>query len=248
MKGFLAALMMFTRLPLWRFVQVDKKYFSEAITYWPLVGFVTGITTAGVLWLASLVMPILPACVLAIIARILLTGAMHEDGLADFLDGFGGGTTKEKILAIMKDSHIGCYGTIGLVLYFLLYTSFLYALDVSDALPIIVAADVFSKFCAATMINTLSYVRKEDECKTGVLYSKVKFPVIMVIALITSLPFWYAGDLMLLFSLILPIITAFMLRGYLKSKIGGYTGDCCGACVLIIEQAFYLGAVIIYCL
>ena len=107
MRSLLAAIMMFTRLPLWRIVNVDKRYFMDVIKYWPLVGFMTGATTGGVLWLSAQIVPLEVACILAIIARILLTGALHEDGLADFFDGFGGGTSKEKILAIMTDSHIG---------------------------------------------------------------------------------------------------------------------------------------------
>ena len=107
MRSLLAAIMMFTRLPLWRIVNVDKRYFTDVIKYWPLVGFLTGTATGGVLWVAAQVVPLEVACILAIIARVLLTGALHEDGLADFFDGFGGGTSKDKILAIMKDSHIG---------------------------------------------------------------------------------------------------------------------------------------------
>ena len=79
--------MMLTRLPLWRVVSIDKRYFTDVLMYWPLVGYLTGCVTALTLWGASLVMPWLPACVLAVTARLLFTGAMHEDGLADFLDG-----------------------------------------------------------------------------------------------------------------------------------------------------------------
>ena len=61
------------------------------------------------------------AILLAIIARLLLTGALHEDGLADFFDGMGGGTSRERILQIMKDSHIGTYGVLGLIMYFLFF-------------------------------------------------------------------------------------------------------------------------------
>ena len=125
MKSFLAAVMMFTRIPLWRIVQVDKKHYTGILLYWPVVGFLTGLTTWGVLRLTTPYVPALVACVLAVIARILLTGALPEDGFGDFCDGFGGGHGKESILRIMKDSHIGGYGVMGLILYFLLYVSLL---------------------------------------------------------------------------------------------------------------------------
>lgn len=247
LKGYLAALMTLTRLPLWRIVRIDKKYFTDTLKYWPWVGYVTGFTTLGVLWFASLIMPPLPACVLAVISRLFLTGAMHEDGLADFLDGFGGGTTKEKILEIMKDSHIGCYGVIGLTSYFFLYISFLYTFDVPTALPLILAADVFSKLCASTAINTLTYVRKEEESKTRLIYKKNRLGEMLGIALFSFLPLCFLPEKIFLGAVLPAILTATVLRFYLKKKIGGYTGDCCGATVLLTELAFYLGCVVLYC-
>ncbi|WP_294140468.1 adenosylcobinamide-GDP ribazoletransferase [uncultured Sanguibacteroides sp.] len=247
MKGLLAAVMMFTRLPLWRWINVDKRYFEEAIRYWPLVGFLTGFITAVTLWLASFVLPVGIACILAIIARVLLTGALHEDGLADFFDGFGGGTSKERILAIMKDSHIGCYGTIGLILYFLLYYSLLSAIGESGVespvlFAIILSADCFSKFCAALMTNTLSYVRKVEESKIRLLYNKVKFFIFAGVGFLVLIPFFFL-DGYLWCAAFPALVMACGLRFFLQHKIGGYTGDCCGASVLLIEQVFYLTVV-----
>ena len=247
MRSLLAAIMMFTRLPLWRIVNVDKRYFTDVIKYWPIVGFLTGATTGGVLWVAAQFVPLELACVLAIIARILLTGALHEDGLADFFDGFGGGTSKEKILAIMKDSHIGCYGTIGLVLYFMLYYSLLSSFDPAMVFPIVIAADCFSKLCTAVMINTLPYARKEEESKIKLDYSKVRTLIFVLVGVITLVPFFFLKDASFCFAMIPAVVTAIGLRFFLKLKIGGYTGDCCGASVLIIEQVFYLSVLVIWC-
>lgn len=240
--------MMFTRLPLWRIITIDRKYYTQAIAYWPVTGYVTGFTTAAVLWLASGFMPILPACALAVIARLLLTGALHEDGLADFIDGFGGGTTKERTLAIMKDSHMGCYGTIGLIAYFILYVSLLSSFDADDTFFIILAADCFSKLCAAVMTNSLPYVRKEEESKVSLLYNKISLPQFLLTGCISLLPFVFLKDMLMPAAIIPAILATIGMRWYLRKKINGYTGDCCGASVLIIEQAFYIGAIIIYCL
>lgn len=226
---------------------MDKRYFTDVIKYWPIVGFLTGATTGGVLWVAAQFVPLEVACVLAIIARILLTGALHEDGLADFFDGFGGGTSKEKILAIMKDSHIGCYGTIGLVLYFMLYYSLLSSFDPAMVFPIVIAADCFSKLCTAVMINTLPYARKEEESKIKLVYSKVRTLIFVLVGVITLVPFFFLKDASFCFAMIPAVVTAIGLRFFLKLKIGGYTGDCCGASVLIIEQVFYLSVLVIWC-
>ncbi len=109
MKSFLAAVMMFTRIPLWRIVQVDKKHYTGILLYWPVVGFLTGLTTWGVLRLTTPYVPALVACVLAVIARILLTGALHEDGFGDFCDGFGGGHGKESILRTAASISMNMY-------------------------------------------------------------------------------------------------------------------------------------------
>ena len=110
-----ASLMFFTRLPFWRIRQVDAECFKHVVDYWPFVGWLTGGTAALVFWLVSGILPVTTAALAAIGTRLWLTGALHEDGLADFCDGFGGGTTRERTLAIMKDSHIGTYGVLGLV-------------------------------------------------------------------------------------------------------------------------------------
>ena len=116
----LAAFIFFTRLPFWKIREVPAECFKHVVPYWPLTGWLTGGIMAGTLWLTGQILPVSLAWIIAIIARLLVTGCLHEDGLADFLDGFGGGTTRERTLAIMKDSHIGSYGVIGLIFYFLL--------------------------------------------------------------------------------------------------------------------------------
>ena len=181
---------------------------------------------------------------MAVAARLLLTGALHEDGLADFFDGFGGGQDKNGILKIMKDSHIGSYGTIGLIVYFLLYVSLLSSFY-SLALPgVIIGADVLSKLCTAIMINSLPYARPEEESKVKVLYRKIHFYEFGIVGVICIAALWFLSTPFLALIPALAVILA--LRGYFKYKIGGYTGDCCGATVLLAEQFFYIGATIVY--
>jgi len=245
-KGLLAALMMFTRLPLWRVAKVDRKYYTGILLYWPVVGFLTGITTWGVTCLAALFMPVFPACVLGVCARLLLTGALHEDGLADFFDGFGGGHDREGILRIMKDSHIGSYGTLGLIAYFLLYVSLLTSLPLLTVTGpgIVIGADVFSKLVTAVMINSLPYARTEADSKVKLLYRRIR-PVEFMLMAVFCLGL--LGLLAAPFAAMVPaLLTVGGLRIYFSRKIGGYTGDCCGAAVLLTEQAFYLGAVVFF--
>ena len=240
----LAAFIFFTRLPFWRIKEVPAKYFKRIVPYWPLTGWLTGSITVGVLWIAAQILPISIAWVLAILSRLLITGCLHEDGLADFFDGFGGGHDKAGILRIMKDSHIGSYGTIGLILYFILYVSLLSSFY-SLALPgVIIGADVLSKLCTAVMINTLPYARTEEESKVKVLYRKIRLCEFVLVALPCLTALWLMSTPFLALIPTLLILTG--LRWYFKRKIGGYTGDCCGASVLLAEQFFYIGATIVY--
>ena len=106
-----ASFVFFTRLPFWRIYQPKKEAYKTVVEHWPLTGWLTGCMMAAVIWFGSMVMPYPIVIILAILTRLLITGALHEDGLADFIDGFGGGgSDRQRILDIMKDSHIGTYG------------------------------------------------------------------------------------------------------------------------------------------
>ena len=117
----IAALSFFTRLPFWRLANVPKEYYEKVVPLWPIAGWVTSACMSIAFLFSILVLGFMPytSIIIAIITRILITGALHEDGFADFCDGFGGGTSRERTLEIMKDSHIGTYGVLGLIMYFL---------------------------------------------------------------------------------------------------------------------------------
>lgn len=241
----LAALIFFTRLPFWRLRKVPAQCFKHVVPYWPFAGWLTGGIMAGILWLTAQVLPFPVAVLLALISRLLATGALHEDGLADFFDGFGGGTSRERILAIMKDSHIGSYGVIGLILYFLLSWTLLASLPLPLACIILLTGDAWSKFTSSQLINCLPYARKEEESKAKVVYDRMSAGEFLfgfvcgALPLVLFLPmrFWMAA--------VCPLIALILLVVLMKRKLQGYTGDCCGATFLLSELSFYLGAVIL---
>ena len=137
LKLFLLALSFYTRLP--HPQTLDYKQLPQAAVYLPLIGWLVGGICALVFYLADLLWPQTTAVILALIAGILLTGALHEDGFADVCDGFGGGMDKQRILEIMKDSHIGVYGFLGLLLMLLLKISVLSAMPAA-AVPLVLLA------------------------------------------------------------------------------------------------------------
>lgn len=239
----LAAFIFFTRLPFWRVKEVPSECFKHVVPYWPWVGWLTGSVMAMVLALGSLVMPVSLAWIWAIVTRLLITGALHEDGLADFFDGFGGGTTRERTLAIMKDSHIGTYGVIGLIIYFLLMLE-LRHLPVSMLCTLILCGDCWGKLCASQLINFLPYARKEEDSKAKVIYNRMSSKELFICIMGGTLPLWLL-PLSLWGTLVAPCLVLAFLILLMKRRLQGYTGDCCGATFLMCEMAFYLSALIL---
>ena len=239
MDRILATLMFFTRLPFWRIKQVDAEHFKHVVPFWPLAGWLTGSIMVCVLWLAGQFMPISMAWMVAIVTRLLLTGCLHEDGLADFCDGMGGGATRDRILMIMKDSHIGTYGVIGLIIYFLLLTQ-MSALPLELLCGVVFAGDCWSKFVSSHIINILPYARKEEDAKNKTIYQRMSAIEAFIGALLGTIPavvflpktFWPA--------LLAPVVVFILLVWLMKRRIQGYTGDCCGALFLISELSYLL--------
>ncbi|MBQ7742526.1 MAG: adenosylcobinamide-GDP ribazoletransferase [Bacteroidaceae bacterium] len=169
----LAAFIFFTRLPFWRLRQPPKECYVSVVEYWPLTGWLTGGLMAATLWLGSQFLPYIVAVVLAVATRMLLTGALHEDGLADFFDGFGGGgRDRNRILAIMKDSHIGTYGVLALVVYVLLLIAVLASLPLMVAVFAIIVGDPLAKMLAAQLVTLMPYARSQEEAKNKTVYRR----------------------------------------------------------------------------
>ena len=240
----LAALIFFTRLPFWRLRQPPKACYSTVVEHWPLAGWLTGGMMAVVLWAGSQVVAYPVAVVLAIVARLLMTGALHEDGLADFLDGFGGGgNDRQRILDIMKDSHIGTYGVLGLVCYMLLLTSCLCALPPDVAALTVFAADPFSKMLASQLISMMPYARREEEAKARTVYRKISVKAGVSLALQGLLPMsllLWLTDVSWEAVVFLPALVMYFLYLLIWRRLHGYTGDCCGAVCLLTELSVYL--------
>ena len=176
----------------------------------------------------------------------MITGCLHEDGLADFFDGFGGGSDKQKILSIMKDSHIGTYGVVGLVFYFLMLYTLLSSLPLDLAGCAILAADPFAKGVSSMIINRLPYARKEEDSKAKVVYSRMTPGEYLFSVVCGMFPLVWLPEIHYLWATFPVLLCWYFLTSFMKKKIGGYTGDCCGALTLLCELSFYMGIVLVY--
>ena len=143
----------------------------------------------------------------------------------------------------MKDSHIGTYGVLGLILYLALLAGALLSLEPRTAALVILAADPYAKMVAAQLILMMPYARKEEEAKAKTVYRKFDVVTGISLAIQGLLPMgvflWLTGISweMVIF---LPCLVMYFLYLLMWRKIHGYTGDCCGATFLLVELAVYL--------
>lgn len=200
---------------------------------------------AASLWLAAQIFPYSIAVIIAILSRVLITGALHEDGLADFLDGFGGGNSKERILEIMKDSHIGTYGVIGLIFYFIVLYSCLSELSLPFACLTILMADPLCKYISSQITLFLPYARTAESSKSKTVYKQMSIKTFVISVVFGLSPLFLVPNNKFLGAIIFPVMLFLLLILFLKKKLQGYTGDCCGATFLMCELSFYLGVIII---
>ena len=234
-----ASFIFFTRLPFWRLHEPPQACYKTVVEHWPLVGWLTGGVMAAILYFGSMVMPYLVAVIVAVVVRMLVTGALHEDGLADFLDGFGGGgRDRQRILDIMKDSRIGTYGVLGLVCYELLLGATLFSLTPEMAALMILAADPFSKMVTSQLVMMLPYARKEKDAKSKTVYRKMDWKAGVSLAIQGLLPmtgFLFLTRLPWTMIIFLPCLVMYFLYLLIRQRLQGYTGDCCGAVCLLVE-------------
>ncbi|HBX44495.1 adenosylcobinamide-GDP ribazoletransferase [Limibacterium fermenti] len=235
---FFHALMFYSRIPAGK-IDYSEENLTKAFRYFPVVGILVGAIGGGVFLLFRLIFPDAVGIAAALAAMTLATGAIHEDGFSDFFDGFGGGQTKERILAIMKDSTVGAYGVTAIVLLFLIKFSILSAISPASMLPALIAAHASSRVMPVVLINTSQYARKENSkaMHTRHRTDGVTFSLALVFGALPLLliPWQTAVILIPAYALIW-----FLLKRYTERKIGGFTGDVLGAMQQFSELAFYL--------
>jgi len=244
---FCLALMFFTRLPVAKNLPYSDKRMNQANRYFSLVGIVVGCLVVLSYCLFVALFPQSIAIILAMITSVFITGAFHEDGLADMADGIGGGYSREKRLMIMKDSRIGTYGTVTLTLALLLKFALLVELATLNLAVIsLVSAYAISRACAASLIFDTAYVSDEGTSKSKPLaaqQSSTELIILIGFALIPCLffPWFFTASFQLLLVLFI-VLFVFRLafRRWIIARIGGFTGDCLGAAQQVSELLIYL--------
>ena len=258
---FVVAVQFLTRLPTPMLRNYQAQWLSSSARYFPLVGVLVGILNVVVWRLAALVLPATVSVGLMLAVSLLVTGAFHEDGFADACDGFGGGTTAERVLDIMKDSRIGAYGAIGIFMMLGLKWTVLTAMPVA-ALPfMVVSAHMASRWCATALIWRLPYVRTELEAKARPFARGLRrgdwlssgaigaAALICTAAALSAAAGMAPGSRGAPATAVLPLgacgaallgaaVITWIAAVYIRQRIGGYTGDCLGAVQQLSELGF----------
>ena len=236
---FLTAVMFLTRIPVPRSLPFTADLLNGAARYFPLVGLLVGAVGAAVYSAAVYLWSPALAVLLSMAVTILLTGAFHEDGLADTCDGMGAGRDRERMLAIMKDSRVGTYGLVGLGL--VLGSKFL-ALESLDSaglvIPALLVGHMWSRLVAVSYLLDLPYLREDGKSKplaSQMSRGSHRFALLCAAPLLLILTPWQSGCVLLAL-----LFFRYWYAYFLKRRLGGYTGDTLGAAQQFSEVLIYL--------
>ncbi|WP_295637907.1 adenosylcobinamide-GDP ribazoletransferase [uncultured Methylibium sp.] len=253
----LLALQFLTRVPvrgrLAAWVGWQPEWLNQSARYLPLVGAFVGAVGAVVLMTAAQWWPMPVAVGLSIAATLWLTGAFHEDGLADTLDGLGGSADRERALAIMKDSRIGSYGTLALIVVLGLKATALASLPLGWAAATLLVAHTLSRAVAVTLIRVLPYAGDVEHAKAKPLATRVSaaswcvacaWPLALVALLIGArrgdVAYALPGAAAWLVALAAAVTAGAFCARWFHRRLGGVTGDTLGAAQQLSELAVYL--------
>ncbi len=237
MRAGLIALAFLTRLPL-RTGAVEPAELGRAAGFFPLVGLLLGaLLAAAQLGLARVLPPQL-AALLLVTAWALLSGGLHLDGVADLFDALGGGRgDRERMLALMRDSRIGAHGASALVLLLLGKVLALAELLHGGGLWPLLLAPVVARFAVVPPLALMRYAREEGLGKAFHQHIRRRDLAFAAACLVASVA---AAGAPALAPALLALALAFVLAALVARKLGGLTGDVCGAVIELSELAFLL--------
>ena len=243
-KIFLTAILYYTRIPISRKIKYSSDNLNKATRYLPFIGYWVATVGALVYLVMQMYLNTNISIIGSMVAMVLFTGAFHEDAIADFCDGFGGGYTREKILSIMKDSRIGTYGAVGLCLLFLSKYVLLQDISVSLFPKVLIAAQVLSRVILVILIYTSQYVGNIEVSKAKAVGGKKSLST-LVVSMLWLVPLFFLIEIKaFLFIIPIQLILLVYFRYYIHKKIGGYTGDVLGALQQLSEVFFYVSFLI----
>jgi adenosylcobinamide-GDP ribazoletransferase len=277
LRHYLLAVQFFTRIPvtgrLAAWVGYSPAMLRASAAHFPGIGWLVGAVAAGVYLLLLALLPPSPfaalvAAALSTVVTVLLTGGFHEDGLADVADGLGGSAERERALEIMKDSRVGAFGAMALVLALLAKVALLALLGSPDVMPpglddawldtsseaplegwlvamALFAAHVVSRGLPLLLIRILPHVGDTAASKSKPLADQITLPSLGIALAWVFLALALVGTVLPAIHLIaassFAVIALLWMGRLFTRRLQGFTGDCLGATQQVCEIAFYLG-------
>lgn len=224
-------------------------WLARAMKYFPLVGAGIGLVSAAVFVVVYQIWSPLIAALLAVTTSIVLTSALHEDGLADTVDAFGGGWTVERRLAIMKDSRIGTFGALALGLGCALRISTLAILPIWAGAATLIAMHAAARAMPAFVMNRLAYAGDTSAMKVSYTEAPVRgqeMMFLLITAALAAIPLLLLSFKSAVLGVLLGALLGALLARSAKRLIGGYTGDVLGAIEQVFEIGFLLGVTAVF--
>ncbi|MCG3862301.1 adenosylcobinamide-GDP ribazoletransferase, partial [Psychrobacter sp. Ps5] len=248
----LVAVQFLTRLPVPQFANYNPQWLHQSSRHFPGVGLLVGLLCAGIFWLCSFLFTHLVVAVISTAFGIRLTGAFHEDGLADSCDGLGGGLTRALTLAIMKDSRLGTYGVLGLVSALLIKISLLASMPLSVAIVALIIGHTASRLLCISLLALLPYGGEIEHAKAkpmaqqltplqGLWSSGWLILAGLLVVLLFPNTVQQIGIWQWSLALLLGVVATDYMRRLLRRRLDGYTGDGLGATQQLSEIAIYIG-------
>lgn len=234
--GLILSFQLFSRIPIKKEVEFSKENLRFALYFLPLVGGVIGAITGGVMFFFKFTNPMIVSA-LGLLTYFLVTGGLHLDGLSDMCDGFMANTKKERTLEIMSDSLIGSFGTISLILYFVLKFS-LYGSIKSQVIFTVTLTSMLSRTLVLFTIKNGKLAReggfgaKIKEALKGEYASYLIYFTVIIGTIFLSI---YS-----LSSIVIGQLVGLLIIWISNKKIGGLTGDIYGATIELLEIAILL--------
>jgi len=246
LRLFFIALQFFTRVPVPRWVGYEPDWLHQSTRHFSAVGMGVGATAAAVLWAASALWPWPVAVLLSMAATLCLTGCFHEDGWADTCDGLGGAVSRERALEIMKDSRIGTYGAVGLLLMLSLKAAALMSLSMAWGAAALLLGHTASRAASTALIGLLPYAGDLAHAKAKPLAQRLSaagalvscgWMLLVGMGLVLFHKAWWGP---VVFGLLSVVGGTWFCARWFRQRLGGYTGDTLGATQQLTELLLLL--------
>lgn len=239
MKSFILAVQFMTRIPIPVNMDIKREDFQKTVRFFPIVGLIIGLSEALIYYISCQYLSIMLTAFAVVLTHIIITGAMHIDGLGDTADGIFSGRSTDKILDIMKDSRLGTFGALAIIVVVVGKIIMISSLSEKYVLMVIILAPVISR----TMNIFLMYKRKYARNTQGMgdlFIGTLKIENAIIAFILASVLIVSIGKLYGIVMFIVGFVFTILFRSYIESKIGGITGDILGASDELNEILIYL--------